>query len=204
MAPVDPRDPAAVRTLSRGRCFLYIAPCQHEDLLKLGFSRDPLERFQSLHRRWYDLFDPRRILLVETDTVREARVLERGLQQELAAYNATAPLTVARLAGGHGEWYRGACGVLEETVRDLHRRGHRTHAPAREWLRQALLARAELLFAWTQASLSPDELERRGGHTAAQAVVRDALDAYPALELDLEPWLPGEVMHWYRQGGGLR
>lgn len=204
MAPIDPRDPASGRTPSRGRCYLYVAPCVHEDLLKLGYSRDPLERFQSLHRRWYELFDPCGIALVETDTVRDARDLELALKRELLEHNATAPLTVERVAGGHGEWYRGAADRLHRAVQHLRQQGHRVHAPAREWLRQSLLARAELLFAWTQAALSPDELEGRSGHTAAQGVVRDALDAFPALGLDLEPWLPPDVLQWYRRGGGVR
>jgi len=44
--PIDPRDPASLGTLSRGRCFLYVFPCAYEDLLTLGFSRDPLQRLQ--------------------------------------------------------------------------------------------------------------------------------------------------------------
>ena len=204
MTPVDPRDPASIRSLSRGRCYLYVAPCINEDLLKLGFSRDPLERLQSLHRRWFELFDPDRTLLVELDTVREARALELELQRELALHNAPAPLTVERAAGGQGEWYRGAGAGLEESMRRLAARGHAVHAPAREWLRNALRARGELLFSWSQAILTPDELELRAGITPAQAVVRDALDAYEALDLAPDAWLPAEVLRWYRAGGGLR
>jgi hypothetical protein len=87
--PVDPRDPAATRTLSRNRCFLYVAPCAYEDQLKLGFSRDPLRRFQSLHRRWFEFFDVDRIALVETETVRDAldafRALAIPLEESLPA-----------------------------------------------------------------------------------------------------------------------
>lgn len=202
--PIDPRDPAATRTLSRGRCYLYVAPCAHEDLLKLGFSRDPLERLQSLHRRWYELFDPDRVLLVETESVRDARALELGLRRALAAHNAPAPLTIQRIAGGHGEWYRGAYARLAGAVGELGRSGHRVHAPARAWLQEALRGRADLLYSWSQAMLSPDELERRVGITPAQAAVRDALDAFVALELDLAAWLPADVLRWHRAGGGLR
>ena len=75
--PIDPRDPSHAQTASRGHCFLYVAPCAYEDLLKLGFSRDPLQRLQALHRRWFEFFAPERIALVEVDAVREARAGRR-------------------------------------------------------------------------------------------------------------------------------
>jgi T5orf172 domain-containing protein len=201
--PVDPRDPASVRTLSRARCFVYVAPCAHEDLLKLGHSRDPLRRFQSLHRRWFEFFAPERIALVEADTVREARAIELALKHRLADWNAPVPLTVAREAGGHGEWYRGASAQLERAVSDLERQGHRVHVPALAWLRDALQARSDLLYAWTESALSVDELELRAGTTPAQRIVRDVLDAYPALGIPLEEHLPPSAWRWYEAGGGL-
>jgi len=36
---------------------VYVLPCQHDDILKLGFSRDPLLRMQTLHQRYFDFFD---------------------------------------------------------------------------------------------------------------------------------------------------
>lgn len=196
--PIDTRDPLSIRTLDRGRCYLYVMPCVFEDLLKLGHSRDPLERLISLHRRWFDLFDPDRALLVETDSVREAQALERELHRELALFNAPAPLTVSRQAGGAGEWYRGAYARLFEAVHDLGASGHTLHVPAREWLRNALLRRADLLYAWTQAMLTPDELEGRWGLSPSQQAVGDVLDAFAALTIDVEPWIPGPVAAWYR------
>lgn len=201
--PIDPRDPASIRTLSRDRCFVYVAPCAYEDLLKLGHSRDPLRRLQSLHRRWFEFFAPERIVLVETDTVREARALELALKRQLVDWNAPVPLTVAREAGGHGEWFRGAGGQLERAVRGLEEQGHRVHAPALSWLRDALQARGDLLYAWTEAALSVDELELRAGPTPAQRLVRDALDAYAAFGIGLEERLPPAVWRWYGAGGGL-
>ncbi|WP_159015667.1 hypothetical protein [Cognatiluteimonas profundi] len=53
---IDPREPGN-RGPSRGRCYLYVLPCAYEDLLKLGFSRDPLDRMQALHPRWFEFFD---------------------------------------------------------------------------------------------------------------------------------------------------
>lgn len=198
--PVDTRDPAAIRTLNRGRCFLYVMPCAVEDLLKLGFSRDPLQRMQSLHRRWFEFFDLERALLVEAETVRDARGLETGLRRRLALHNAPVPLTVQAAAGGHGEWYRGAYAQLVEAVEELRHAGHVVHIPAHDWLRDALQARAELLYSWTEAMLAHEEL---GGMptaaTPAQRTVRDALDAYAALGIPIEERLPAKVLEWYRR-----
>lgn len=197
--PIDRRDPAA-RTLSRGRCFLYVLPwASHEDVLKLGFSRDPLQRLQALHPRWFDVFDLERAFLVETEAVRDARALELELRRALVAYNAPVPLTVQRAAAGHTEWYRGAFVQLAEAGRALAARGYVLHDPLRPWLRDALLARGDRLFSWTQAMLGPDELEWPAATTPGQRAVRDMLDACVALDIPLEPVLPEAVLRWHRQ-----
>lgn len=197
MPPIDPRDPAAIRTLDAGRCHLYVMACPYEDLLKLGFSRDPLQRVQSLHRRWYEFFDVDRSLLVVTDTVREARGLETGLRGRLAEHNAPVPLTIRQEAGGHREWYRGAREALGEAVDALAGAGYEVHAPARPWFRAALLARAERLHEWTSALLTADELAWTGPPTPAQQAVRDALDAYRAMDIAVDDVLPPQVRDWY-------
>ena len=184
--------------LTGGRCFVYVLPCTWEDHCKIGFSRDPLARLQQLHRRWYEFFDIERALLVETETVRDARDLELELRRPLVEHNAPAPLTVRKEAAGHTEWFRGVAPQLERAVEGLKLRGHVVHAPLREWLRPVLLARSDPLFAWTQAQLSPDELDGLTGPTPVQRMVRDTLDAYAALEIELEPLLPTEVLDWYR------
>lgn len=195
--PLDPRDPATLRTLDPGRCHLYVMTCASEDLLKLGFSRDPLQRMQSLHRRWYEFFDVEHSWLVATDTVREARALETRLRRELADHNAPAPLTIRQEAGGHREWYRGASSALQEAMRALSAAGHELHAPATPWFRHALLRRADLLHEWTDALLAPDELAWVGRPTLVQSAVRDALDAYRAFGIPLEGRLPPRVVEWY-------
>jgi hypothetical protein len=196
--PVDYRDPGH-RTLSRGRCFLYVLPCAWEDQLKLGFSREPLDRLQALHRRWFEVFDLDRAFLVEAETVGQARALELALRRQLVAHNAPAPLTVREAAGGHTEWYRGAGARLAQAGRELAARGHVLHVPARPWLRRALLARGDLLFSWTQAMLGSDELESAVAATPLARTVRDVLDAYAALDIELEPRLPEAVLRWHRQ-----
>jgi hypothetical protein len=188
------------RSQSPGSCFLYVAMAAYEDLLKLGFSRDPLSRWQQLHPRWFEVFDLDRSLLVATETVRDARVLELALRRQLVVHNAPALLTVRPAAGGHTEWYRGAHEFLRHAARELTVGGHVVHDPARPGLRAALLARGDQLYAWTDAMLSPDELDGIAGPTRMQRGVRDALDAFIALDIDVEPLLPPRVLAWYRNG----
>lgn len=206
MAPVDPRDPVYIRSPSAGPCFLYVAPSVYEDLLKLGFSRNPLARLQALHPRWFEVFDLERALLVETETVRDARRIELRLRRRLVEHNAPAPLTIRRGAGGHTEWYRGAYDELRQATAALEAEGHVRHAPARDWYRRALCAHRDALYGWTLAMLGEHELVGDGAGCAAPArhracrahPVRDALDAFAALDIELEPWLSAEVLRWYR------
>jgi hypothetical protein len=72
------------------------------------------------------------------------------------------------------------------------------HGPLQPWLRAALLERSDQLYAWTQAQLSPGELESPVVATSQQRLVRDALDAYATLAIDVEPLLPAEVHRWFR------
>ena len=196
--PVDPRDPATQHTHSRGPCHLYVFPCAYEDLLKLGFSRDPLARLQQLHPRWFEFFDVDRAIAVETESVPDARALELRFKHSLEAHNAPQPLTVQDAAGGKGEWYRGAYAQLADAARALGEAGYTVHAPLRPWLRAALERRADLLFSWTSAIFDPAVIPP----TPALRIVRDALDAYDALGIDLAPWLPPSVYDWHRATTG--
>ncbi len=180
-----------------GRCFVYVFPCTWEDHCKIGFSRDPLERLQSLHRRWFEFFDLDRALLVQTETVRDARDLELELRSPLSELRAPAPLAVRREAGGHTEWVRGAGGALEMAVEVLEQAGYPVHRGLRPWLRAAMLARSEMLYAWTQAQLSIDEIDGLAGTSEQQRLVRDTLDAYLAIGIELEPHLSPEIWRWY-------
>lgn len=184
---------------SRGHCHLYVFPCAWEDLCKLGFSRDPLSRLQALHPRFFEFFDLDRGALVETDTVAEARSLETRLRRDLAEHNAPAPLTIRAQAGGQREWYRGATETLAQATETLAGQGHRLHAPLRPWLRHALLQRSDRLYSWTEALLSPVELEGLAGWTPAQRRVRDALDAWVAMDIELAPLLPAPVLAWHQR-----
>ncbi|HJU40823.1 MAG TPA: GIY-YIG nuclease family protein [Tahibacter sp.] len=196
-----PRDPGVGP--SRGTAFVYVLPCRYEDILKVGFSRDPLDRFRTLHARWFEFFDPDAALLVETDRVADARRLETALGDAVALHSAPAPLVVPRVASGHTEWYRGAYAVLADMVDTLRDRdGYVVHRPAATWLAHALERRAAALYAWSAMQLEAIRMFEHGpSHDAALALgraLRDALDAYDALGLPPERWIGEDVRRWYR------
>lgn len=186
---------------SEGRCYLYVLSCAYEDLLKLGFSRNPLQRMQSLHPRFFEFFDLDRALLVETETVRDARRLELELGHRLAAHGAPSPLTVRREAAGHTEWYRGAYTHLELEAGQLRESGHTVHAPLRPWLRTELSRGTDALFDWAAAVLDVVQGEPAHLDTAALATLRDRvldrLDAFEALDIPVIDRLPPALAQWY-------
>jgi len=180
---------------SRGPAYLYVLPCAYEDLLKLGFSRDPLARMQAIHPRWYEFFDLDRALAVQAETVREAQAMETRYKQMLVEHNAPAPLLASAVAGGASEWYRGAWAALDVIADELIEAGFLAHRPLRPWVRQRLLERADRLYSWTRL-LSADDLENAA--SPAPRLVRNVLDAYGALSIELAPWLPSDILAWYR------
>ena len=186
---------------SAGRCFVYVLPCVWEDLLKLGFSRDPLARMRSLHRRWFEFFDLDRTILVETETVSDARRLELELARPIAIHGAVEPITIRSEAAGRTEWYRGASLHLVSEVERLRARGFVVHEPARNWLRDRLVAQADGLYSWSGEILAV--IDQPGVPGAASDVLIgrlcDVLDAYAAFAIDLDRWLPEGVKTWLGQ-----
>jgi hypothetical protein len=197
---IDPRE-SIRHGPSAGRCYVYVLPCAYEDILKLGFSRDPLQRMQALHPRWFEFFDLDAAFLVETETVRDSRDLELGLANVIAEHNAPAPLVIRREAAGHSEWYRGAHPTLLRTAQTLAAGGYILHAPLRPWARQRLVERSDRLFSWALAMLQGDDPEATAD-TSTRRIVRDALDAIVALEIDLSSLLPPGILDWYRRNRG--
>jgi len=207
MALFRTSEPERTRGVSEGACHLYVLPCAYEDLLKLGFSRQPLERMQALHSRFFEFFDLDRALLVETETVRDARKLELDLGHTLAEHSAPAPLTVRLQAAGHTEWYRGAYPLLAQAVQSLSGRGHVVHAPLRPWVEAQMRARAPALFVWGTSVLEriegePDHLDRPPMLHALRQQVVDVLDAHRALGIDVSEHLPDALAQWYARRGG--
>jgi hypothetical protein len=192
------------RPASSGASHLYVLPCQGEDILKLGISRDPLNRLQSLHQRYYEFFDLDRAFLVETDSVEEARRLELALGRELEQHGAPAPLMVPVSAGGHTEWYRGALRRLLFEADDLESHGHVVHRSVRDWLRPRLTERAGLLFHWSSRMLESIQLTEVSTASPIESArlrrtLRNALDAYAALGLDFSGYVPAEVERWHAE-----
>lgn len=175
-----------------GRVFTYVFPCAWEDYCKIGFSRDPLGRISALHPRWFEFFDLDAGVLVEAESERDARDLELHLRRPLKAHRAPAPLTVVQRAGGHTEWVRGANAVLVDAAQRLQAQGYRCYA-LRPWLQAALRQRLHHLHDWA-AALLPEHAQLPGPGAAA---LRDAIDAFHALQLDPTPYLPEHVRRWY-------
>jgi hypothetical protein len=203
-APEFDADDRPWRPAGAGASFVYVIPCAHEDILKLGMSRDPLGRFQTLHPRYFDFFDFDQALLVQTDSVREARAIELRLGRSLALHRAPAPLGVAATAGGHTEWYRGALAELQREAAALREAGHRVQQPLREWMAEALRERGRLLFHWSQQMLEAIEVEKGPGAPPARPgplewTLRNALDAYAAFGLDFGGQVPERVARWHAE-----
>ena len=192
------------RTAWRGRTFVYVLPCRERDLLKVGFSRDPLERLRTLHRRFFEFFDLDRGLLVQADHLRDARTIERLFITTLAAHQASAPLEVAASAGGHTEWFCGAAGMADALARQLCvEQGYALHAPLSAWLRERFGEWSDRLFDGSLRLLEMIEYERFNlppeqqlGHAAR--ALRAVLDAYTALGIDIASLVPATVQAWYR------
>ena len=193
------RDDRPWRPAAAGASFVYVFPRPGEDLLKLGMSRDPLDRLQGLHRRWYEFFDLDAGWIVATDRVREARALELRLARTLAGLGAPAPLTVNDAAGGRTEWYRGALDLLGQRADELQSEGYRVARPLRPWLLPRLREQATRIFHWSEALLS--ELEAGGPGLGPQPAPLEwtlchGLDALPALGIPLADFVSPRVLAW--------
>lgn len=197
------RDDRPWRPAASGASFVYVFPRPGEDLLKLGMSRDPLARIQSLHPRWYEFFDLDGGWMVQLDRVREARALELRLSRLLPGHGAPAPLTVRAAAGGATEWYRGAAAALDAQAAALEDEGWRVHRPLHAWFAGALREQSRLLFHWSE-NLLQQILAESGGMARTDALewaLRNALDAPAALGLALEPLVSARVLAWRAEKG---
>jgi T5orf172 domain len=191
------------RFASRGRTYVYVLPCRDEDILKVGFSRDPLQRLRTLHARFYDFFDLDRGLLIETDRLSDARRIERLFITTFAEYRAPAPLVVPQAAAGHTEWYRGIYPSVTTLARNVcGEEGLIMHEPLRLWLRERFGEWSELLFGWSTRMLEMIEYERfnvpADEHTGRfEKALGNVLDAYVALGVDTQSLVTPAVWAWY-------
>ena len=189
----------ACRTQVSAPAFVYVAPALHEDILKIGFSHDPCARVRSFHQRWFEYFDlPRGFVLAATDE-RDARRIERLLGAAVREHRASlAPLAIERGAGGFTEWYRGAQQHVAKLAQELVNAGG--YAPLvclEECLRQRLLLERDDLFERGIALV--DAIDALGTEPRALALrqkLRDLLDAYASLGIDVREFLSTSVGEW--------
>lgn len=191
----------APRTLGKGRSYVYMLPCRDQDLLKIGFSREPLERFRTLHRRFFDYFDLDRGLLLEVERVTQARAIERDILLRHAAERSPAPLVIADRAAGYSEWLRGVEPQVSARLHELAAaHGHPLH-DLRGWMRGMFGAQADAFYDWSLKLLEAIEYEtfnvpaELATGRAARALAY-AMDACEAVGIDAAAVFPEEVMAW--------
>ena len=112
-------------------------------MLKVGFSRDPLQRLQQLHARFFRFFDLDRAFLIATDTCATRGASSGAILEAFADRRSPAPLVVPDAAAGYTEWHRGAYAdavSMAQTLRAA--KGFALHAPLRDWLRAMFRERA--------------------------------------------------------------
>lgn len=193
------------RTLSMGRCFVYILPCREEDTLKMGYARDPWARMQTLHPRFHAFFDLDRAVLLETDRVREARAVEKNLKSAFAMAQVLAPTQIRQRAAGRFEWFRGvhpaAIDALQAASVAL---GYPLHAPLSAWLRGQWLPQSERVGDWIKHEFEQIEAWHFNADAALadarERALRNRIDAWESIGLALEERLGNNVRHWYRYG----
>jgi hypothetical protein len=181
--------------------YVYVLPLHNEDWLKLGVSNNPLRRAREFSLRFFDAFDLDQAILVETEGMRDAALLEKRLKQSLREHRAPRPLTIRTQAGGHTEWLRGAypavldaCLTSPLTVA--------LHTPAWNWFARAQWEERMLLNAWTSTllrniGLEPDVVLHERLPAALQLHLSNALDAFHAFGWRVEDYLPAALQEWY-------
>ncbi|WP_285403169.1 GIY-YIG nuclease family protein [Luteibacter sp. ME-Dv--P-043b] len=198
------------RFASQGRAHVYVLPCRDQDLLKVGFSRDPFTRFRTLHRRFFDFFDLDRALLLDTEKVKDARRIERRLIETFAAERAMAPLVVPMSAAGHTEWYRGVYAVVVSLLSEIAQtEGFPLDLGLTGWLSDYLSARADLLHDWSLRMLDTLEWASHNapgdpGADRLRTALIDTLDMFVAAGLSIESLVPDGVADWYAHGDHRR
>ena len=177
--------------------YVYVAVARYEDILKLGFSHDPCDRVRAFHERYFEYFDLELGLCLETAGEKDARRIELLLAHRLADHRARAPLVIETGAGGFTEWYRGAQPPLREAIAELVDAGYAEPQSLAQRFRDRLLVEREQLYERGIAMV--DAIEALAGEPEAErlrARLRAMLDAYAALQIDVEEFLAPEVRAW--------
>lgn len=195
------------RFASRGRTYVYVLPCREEDILKVGFSRDPLQRAATLHPRFFRFFDLDRALLIETGRLQDARRIERRFIETFAEARSPAPLVVPDAAAGYTEWYRGVYPAVLELAHALARAEGCRPIVFKTWLHGIFAERSDLLYAWSAKMLEMIEYETfnpapGSPPSRAARALKNVLDAYAELGLPVDNRVPVPVFRWHQNNGG--
>lgn len=184
------------------RTYVYVLPNLGEDLVKVGLTHDPFERFRAFHPRFYAYFDLDRGLLIETSQLREARRVERLFIERWPEHRAAAPTIVHEAAGGYTEWFRGIETMVPEFAsRIAERYGYALHTPLKAWLKGELSEHADAFYQWSSTML--DDIQQKALYEPhlrdqrLESMLRDMLDMYAAMDFSLETLVPAAVLKWY-------
>ncbi|MDR3443822.1 MULTISPECIES: GIY-YIG nuclease family protein [unclassified Dyella] len=189
------------RTLGKGRTYVYMLPWREQDLLKVGFSRQPLVRLRTLHRRFFDVFDLDRGCLLETERLAQARRIERDLILRHAEHRSPPPLVVPDAAAGYSEWFRGVEADVTAELRAIaDREGFVLHS-LRDWVRQGFESQGDGLYEWSLRLLEAIEYEAFNVPAALQRgdaahSLRYVMDAWEAVGLPLARFFPDSALAW--------
>jgi hypothetical protein len=174
--------------------FVYVVPARFEDILKIGFSRDPCHRIRSFHKRYFEYFDLDRGFLIAANDEKDARRIERLLALRFSDHRTHAPLVIEQAPGGVTEWYRGASPlVLQVCTQIVVDEGYPPLISAAARIRQELLREREHLFEHATAVL--DAVDGLGGDLIALDIAsafRNSMDAFRAFDIPVAAYLPEE------------
>jgi len=184
----------------RAPAFVYVVPALFEDILKIGFSREPSHRVRSFHARYFEYFDLERGFVIAASDAKDARRMERELALRFADHRTHAPLVIERAPRGSTEWYRGAYPlVLDVSKRIVDEGGYPPLSSLASRIREQLLREREHLFEHATAVLDTVEGLGRDDPQALgiAAAFRNVLDAFRAFDIPVDEYLPDEIrMRW--------
>lgn len=174
---------------------VYVIPVRFEEILKIGFSREPACRIRSFHRRYFEYFDLDRGFVITANDEKDARRVERILALQFADHRTHAPLVVEQAAGGHTEWYRCAYSpALEASTQLVVEGGYPPLASAATLIREHLVRERGHLFEHATALVDVIEGLGNGDPQALRMATafRDVLDAFEAFGIPVAEFLPDD------------
>ena len=197
----------AAGAITMNAASVYIIPVRFEEILKIGFSREPARRIRSFHARYFEYFDLDRGLVVTVNDEKDARRVERVLARQFADHRSRAPLVVEQAPGGHTEWYRRAYSqVLEASTQLIVEGGYPPPTSAADLIREHLVRERDHLFEHATALVDVIDGLGNGDPQALRVATafRDVLHAFEAFDIPVAEFLPDEfamrfAAQWVRE-----